>query len=178
MVLLAERKLEGRSDILAEATSHGIAFRRLKELQQPLCIEMLSYWNELRGQRDMPKPEEIDPVRFARHMPHILVTQIHWDPFDVSYRLLGGDFVDAHGANFRGQRVIESPSHTGCFSEVLFEFYKFVAHERRPYAVAGTMEYTARGRVEVEAVYLPFTVDGERTDRILGAAVSRTLPKA
>lgn len=177
MVVLATERKPDTADVLAEAAAHGIAFRRLKELQEPLCIEMLSYWNELRGERVMPRPEDIDPVRFARHMPNLLVVQIHWEPFDVSYRLLGGDFVDAHGANFRGHRVLESQSHTGRFSEVLFEFYKFVATERRPYAVAGTMEYTARGRVEVEAVYLPFTVDGERTDRILGAAVSKALPK-
>ena len=176
VVLAKDRKLD-TVGVLAEAAAHGIAFRRLKELQEPLCIEMLSYWNELRGGRVMPHPEDIDPVRFARHMPNLLVVQIDWEPFDVSYRLLGGDFVDAHGANFRGRRVLESQSHTGHFSEVLFEFYKFVATERRPYAVAGTMEYTARGRVEVEAVYMPFTVDGERTDRILGAATSKTLPK-
>ena len=46
----------------------------------------------------------------------------------------------------RGQRVIENHTHTGRFNEVLFEFYRFVAQAERPYAVAGTMEYTARGR--------------------------------
>lgn len=178
MVVLAEELRLESGDILAEASAHGIAFQRLKDLREPLCVEMLSYWNELRGDRAMPRPDEIDPVRFARHMPNLLVVQIDWEPFDVSYRLLGGDFVDAHGANFRGQRVIDSRSHTGRFNEVLFEFYRFVAKAKRPYAVTGTMEYTARGRVEVEAVYLPFAVSGERTDRILGAAVSRALPKA
>ena len=177
MVVLAEQRSLGSDDVLAEAKAHGIAFRRLKDLREPLCIDMLAYWNELRGERAMPRPDEIDPVRFARHMPHLLVVQIGWEPFDVSYRLLGGDFVDAHGANYRGQRVIESHTHTGRFNEVLFEFYRFVAQAERPYAVAGTMEYTARGRVEVEAVYLPFTVDGARTDRILGADVSKVIPK-
>ncbi|MFN4355887.1 PAS domain-containing protein [Parvibaculum sp.] len=178
MVVLAEERRMESGDVLAEACAHGIAFRRLKDLREPLCIDMLAYWNELRGECVMPRPDEIDPVRFARHMPNLLVVQIDWEPFDVSYRLLGGDFVDAHGTNYRGQRVIESHTHTGRFNEVLFEFYRFVAEGQRPYAVAGTMEYTARGRVEVEAVYLPLTVGGERTDRILGAAVSRALPKS
>jgi hypothetical protein len=178
MAVLAEQHRLESDVILTEAKAHGIAFRRLKDLREPLCIDMLRYWNEVRGERSMPRPEEIDPVRFARHMPHLLVVQIDWEPFDVSYRLLGGDFVDAHGANFRGQRVIDSRSHTGRFNEVLFEFYRFVAVAERPYAVAGTMEYAARGRVEVEAVYLPLTVGGERTDRILGAAVSRAVPKS
>lgn len=167
----------GDAEVFAEADAHGIDFRRLKELRQPLCRDMLAYWNEVRGTRVMPRPDEIDPVRFARHMPNLLVVQIDWDPFDLTYRLIGGDVVDAHGANFRGRRVLESPSHTGRFSEVLFHFYKFVAEQQRPYAVAGTMEYTARGRVSVEAVYLPLSLDGGRADRILGAAISTELPR-
>lgn len=161
--------------VLAEADAHGIRFRRLKELEEPLCRDMLSYWNEVRGNRLMPRPDEIDPVRFARYMPNLLMVQVNWQPFDLTYRLLGDDVVTAHGRNFRGRRVLDSPSHTGRFSEVLFSFYRFVAEQRRPYGVAGTMEYTARGAVSVEAVYLPLSLDGERTDRILGASVSREL---
>lgn len=178
MTLLAEdNRPAGYDDVLAEAETHGIAFRRLKELQEPLCREMLSYWNEVRGDRAMPRPDEIDPVRFARHMPNLLMVQVNWEPFDLTYRLLGGDVVNAHGANFRGRRVLDSQSHTGRFSEVLHSFYKFVAEEERPYAVAGTMEYVARGFVSVEAVYLPLSLDGKRTDRILGATVSKELPR-
>ena len=178
MTLLAEEnKLAGYDDVMAEARAHGIAFRRLKEMQEPLCRDMLAYWNELRGHRAMPRPDELDPVRFARHMPNLLMVQVNWEPFDLTYRLLGGDVVNAHGANFRGRRVLDSQSHTGRFNEVLYSFYKFVAEEERPYAVAGTMEYVARGFVNVEAVYLPFSLDGRRTDRILGATVSSAVPR-
>jgi len=177
MMQQVESHRGGDAEVLAEADAHGIDFRRLKELREPLCRDMLSYWNEVRGDLAMPRPDEIDPVRFARHMPNLLVVQVDWDPFDLTYRLVGGDVVDAHGANFRGRRVLDSPSHTGRFSEVLFRFYKFVAEQQRPYAVGGTMEYTARGRVSVEAVYLPLSLDGSRADRILGAAISSELPR-
>lgn len=178
MTQLAELyPVEEYEAVLAEADAHGIRFRRLKELGEPLCRDMLTYWKELRGGRAMPEPGQIDPVRFARYMPNLLMVQVNWQPFDLTYRLLGGDVVDAHGTNFRGRRVLDSPSHTGRFSEVLFNFYKFVAEQQRPYAVAGTMEYAARGVVSVEAVYLPFSLDGTRTDRILGATVSKALPQ-
>lgn len=165
------------ADVIAEADAHGIAFRRLRDLQEPLCREMLDYWNEVRGDRAMPRPEEMDPVKFARHMPYLLMVQVNWDPFDLTYRLLGGDLVNAHGCNYRGRRVLDSPSHTGRFNEVLFSFYRFVAEAKRPYAVCGTMEYAARGPVSTEAVYLPLSLDGRRADRILGAVISRPLPK-
>ncbi|ABS62699.1 protein of unknown function DUF1457 [Parvibaculum lavamentivorans DS-1] len=176
MQIAAGYRTPDSADVMAEADAHGIAFRRLKELREPLCRDMLAYWNEIREGRSMPRPDEIDPVRFARYMPNLLMVQVNWQPFDLTYRLLGGEVVNAHGANFRGRRVLDSPSHTGRFNEVLFAFYKFVAGEKRPYAVCGTMEYVAKGPVEVEAVYLPLSLDGSCTDRILGAVVSRPLP--
>ncbi len=176
MTQLAEKyRTDEYADVIAEADAHGIGFRRLKELKEPLCRDMLAYWNEARGDRAMPRPDEIDPVKFARHMPNLLMVQVNWEPFDLTYRLLGGDVVNAHGANFRGRRVIDSTSHTGHFNQVLFNFYKFVAEAQRPYGIAGTMEYVARGFVTVEGVYLPLSLDGSRTDRILGAAVSEPL---
>lgn len=178
MTQIAEKyRTPEHADVIAEADAHGIAFRRLKELREPLCRDMLAYWNEVRGDRVMPRPDEIDPVKFARYMPNLLMVQVNWEPFDLTYRLLGGDVVSAHGANFRGRRVIDSISHTGRFNEVLFNFYRFVAEAQRPYGVAGTMEYVARGVVEVEGVYLPLSLDGSRTDRILGAAVSQPVPQ-
>lgn len=168
---------ESVDDLFVEASAHGIAFCKLKEMREPLCRDMLAYWNELRGDRVMPDRDEIDPVRFARYMPNLLMVQVDWEPFDLTYRLLGGDVVTAHGTNFRGQRVIESNSHAGRFSEVLHAFYTFVAEQKRPYAVRGTMEYVERGWVSVEGIYLPLTLDGNRTDRILGAAVSKPLPR-
>src|SRR5690606_7086084 len=70
-----------------------------------------------------------------------------------------------------------SHSHTGRFNEVLHTFYTFVAEQKRPYAVRGTMEYVERGWVSGEGIYLPLTLDGNRTDRIPGAAVSKPLPR-
>jgi hypothetical protein len=172
-----KRKTDGYDDVLAEAGTHGVEFRRLKDLTEPVCIDMLNYWKDVRGTRAMPRPDEMDPIRFARYMPNLLMVQVNWEPFDVTYRLLGEDVVNAHGANFRGRRIIDSQSHTGQFSNVLFNFYKFVAEERRPYAAAGTMEYVARGLVRFEAVYLPLSIGGERTDRILGASISYPMPK-
>ncbi|PKQ09823.1 MAG: hypothetical protein CVT73_00560 [Alphaproteobacteria bacterium HGW-Alphaproteobacteria-12] len=178
MTYLAEKnRPDERTGVRAEARAHGIEFRRLKALGEPLCCDMLAYWNEVRGSRAMPHPREMDPVKFARHMPNLLMIQVNWQPFDLTYRLLGGDIVNAHGTNFRGRRILESRSHTGHFNDVLYSFYKFVAEERRPYAVGGTMEYVARGPVSVEAVYLPLSLDGTRTDRILGASVSRKRPE-
>ncbi|MDO8838374.1 MAG: PAS domain-containing protein [Parvibaculum sp.] len=155
-----------------------VAFRRLKDMKEPLCIHMLEYWKSVRGTRAMPRPDEMDPIKFARFMPNLLMLQVNWDPFDLTYRLLGEDIVAAHGANFRGRRVLDVDEHKQGFGSILHDFYKFVAEAGRPYAAAGSLEYMGRGAVTFEGVYMPLSIDGERTDRILGASVARPVAGA
>lgn len=170
--------LEDDSGTVVLTGNETVAFRRLKDLREPLCIHMLEYWKSVRGSRDMPRPDEMDPIKFARFMPNLLMLQVNWEPFDLTYRLLGEDIVAAHGANFRGRRVIEVDEHKQGFGSLLFDFYKFVAEARRPYAASGSMEYMGRGHVTFEGVYMPLSLDGVRTDRILGASVARPVVAA
>ena len=167
------KSMEDYSGTIDLTGNETVAFRRLKDLREPLCIHMLEYWKSARGARDMPRPDEMDPIRFARFMPNLLMLQVNWEPFDLTYRLLGEDIVAAHGANFRGRHVLEVNEHKAGFGSTLFEFYKFVAEARRPYAASGSLEYMGRGHVTFEGVYLPLSLDGVRTDRILGASVAR-----
>ncbi|MEX0838747.1 MAG: PAS domain-containing protein [Parvibaculum sp.] len=169
---------EDYRDVVELAGAETVAFRRLKDLREPLCIHMLEYWKSVRGARAMPRPDEMDPIKFARFMPNLLMLQVNWEPFDLTYRLLGEDIVSAHGANFRGRRVVEVDEHKQGFGTILFDFYKFVAEAGRPYAAAGSMEYAGRGHVTFEGVYMPLSIGGERTDRILGASVARPVAGA
>ncbi len=167
------QSMDDFKDVIELAGAETVAFRRLKDLREPLCIHMLEYWKSVRGSRDMPRPDDMDPIKFARFMPNLLMLQVNWEPFDLTYRLLGEDIVAAHGANFRGRCVLDVNEHKSGFGSLLFDFYKFVAEARRPYAASGSMEYIGRGHVTFEGVYMPLSIDGVRTDRILGASVAR-----
>ncbi|PKQ04961.1 MAG: hypothetical protein CVT72_10955 [Alphaproteobacteria bacterium HGW-Alphaproteobacteria-11] len=160
-------------DVIDGIGAESVEFLRLKELKEPLCIHMLEYWKSVRGSRDMPRPDDMDPIKFARFMPNLLMLQVNWEPFDLTYRLLGEDIVAAHGANFRGRPVLDVNEHKSGFGSLLFDFYKFVADSRRPYAACGRMDYAGRGQVTFEGVYLPLSIGGERADRILGASIAR-----
>lgn len=155
--------------LIAGAGAEKAGFRRLRDLRETVPIAMLDYWTRKRGDRLMPRPDEMDPVEFPALLPNIIVLKIAYDPFEITYRLMGEETIQANGGNFRGRTVTSLDEVRPFFGSMLFEFYKWVALARRPVGAGGSMEFAGRGFMNFEAVYLPLSMDGERTDRIFGA---------
>jgi hypothetical protein len=140
-----------------------------------MVLEMLNYWYARRGDRRMPAPGDMNPVDFARHMPHLMMIQVDHDPFRLTYRLVGEEVAHSHGANYRGRQVLDIDERIPHFGTMLHELYKAVAMLRRPIGVGGAMHFSGRGHMAFEAVYMPLSADGERTDRIFTATAYRPL---
>jgi hypothetical protein len=152
--------------LIAAAGASGAGLRKLRDLRDPVVLEILNYWYAKRGARKMPSPKDIDPVDFARHMPHLMMIQVDYDPFRLTYRLIGEEVAHSHGINLRGHPVTDANEHTPNLGTVLHELYKAVATLRRPIGVGGAMEFGGRGHMTFEAAYMPLSTDGECTDRI------------
>lgn len=160
------------------AGQSGAMLRSLRDLKDPAVRFMLDYWNGKRGPRKMPSPDELDPVEFARHMPNLQLIEVHYDPLDFSYRLLGESVADVHGGNYRGNKVRDLDRLSEGFGTMMFELFQLVALRGRPYAAGGTLESLGKGYTEFEGVYMPLSFDGERTDRILCASSYRIVPES
>ncbi len=149
------------------AGQDGANLIRLKDLTDPVVLSMLGYWNEKRAGRLMPSPDDMNPVDFARLMPHLQMIQVDWEPFDLTYRLLGEEISDVHGGNYRGRKVRDLDAVSDGFGSMMFELFRMVAIDRRPYAAGGTLASLGRGHTGFQGVYMPLSFDGERTDRIV-----------
>lgn len=145
----------------------------LKSLSDPMVLSMLDYWKSKRNGRSMPRPSDMNPAQFARYMPNIMMLQVHRDPFDLSYRLLGEEVIHVHGFNLRGKSVHAANEHREHFGTMLFALYKYVADQCRPFGVGGTMDFVGRGYMSFEGVYMPLSEDGEQTDRIITCTAYR-----
>ena len=150
---------------------HGVSFIRLRELREPVCLEMLAYWKTKRGDRLMPSYDDLRPSEFARLMPYLILLHVDHDPFDLTYRLFGEDVASGFGVNSCGMRVLDAYPERPKLSREFFRFYSYIATQRRPYAAAGTVVGAGGKVVRTEGVYMPLSSDGERTDRILGCSV-------
>jgi hypothetical protein len=161
------------TNLNAAAGQSGARMKRIKDLRDPIVLFMLDYWKAKRGERRMPHPDDIDPVEFARYMPNLQLIQVDHDPFELSYRLLGEAVSNVHGGNYRSRKVKDLDQLSPKFGSMMYELFKFVALERRPYAAGGTLDAMGKGYTEFEGVYMPLSFDDERTDRILCASSYR-----
>jgi hypothetical protein len=164
--------------LIANAGASAAGLRKLRDLGDPMVLEILNYWYAKRGERRMPSPQDIDPVDFARHMPNLMMIQVDHDPFRLTYRLIGEQVAYSHGANFRGRPVLDVNEQMPNLGTMLHELYKAVAVLRRPVGVGGTMEFAGGGHMTFEAAYMPLSFDGERTDRIFTVTAYRSLSTA
>lgn len=156
----------------------GARLIRLKDLKDPIVLFVLDYWRTKRGERAMPAPGDVDPVELAPHLPNLQLIQVDYDPFDLTYRLLGGAVVDVHGGNYRARKVKDLDELSPNFGSMMFELFKLVALQRRPYAAGGTLDAMGKGYTEFEGCYMPLSSDGERTDRILCVSSYRIVPES
>ncbi len=165
-------------DLIERAGASRAGLRKLRDLTDPMVLEVLNYWYARRGERRMPRPQDLDPVDFARHMPNLMMIQVDHEPFALTYRLVGEEVAHVHGANYRGRPVRDVDTLRANLGSMLHELYKSVAQMRRPVGVGGRMDFVGRGHMHFEAAYMPLSFDGERTDRIFTVTSYRELPEA
>ncbi|MDW3205879.1 MAG: PAS domain-containing protein [Alphaproteobacteria bacterium] len=75
----------------------------------PIVQEAFAYWNQKRGNRTMPRREDIDPIDIPSVIPHIILIDVDHDPLDFRFRLIG-TYVDRHvSGSYTGLRHRDIP---------------------------------------------------------------------
>ena len=130
------------------------------------CATLLTYWNSLRGDRAIPRRDEVEPGEMKSILPHIMLTGIEYDPFRVFYRLVGTEIVRFAKSDF-----------TGCYADALqfqdtegadwAEHYRAVVKARLP--GIGLSHWTVVGNLQrwIEFVICPLSSDGKVIDRCI-----------
>ncbi|MES1991944.1 MAG: PAS domain-containing protein [Pseudomonadota bacterium] len=163
------------ASLISEAGADRAGLRKLRDLKDPKVLEILNYWYAHRGSRRMPSPNDIDPIDFARHLPHLMMLQVDYEPFRLTYRLIGEHVAYSHGTNFKGRSVLDVNDKMPKLGTLLFELYRAVAELKRPVGVGGEIEFAGGGYMSFEAAYMPLSFTGERTDRIFTVSVYREI---
>lgn len=167
--------MDDYKSLIAEAGAERAGLRKLRDLKDPKVLEILNYWYAKRGDRRMPSPNDIDPIDFAKHMPHLMMLQVEYEPFRLTYRLIGEHIAYSHGANFKGQSVLAVNDKMPKLGTMLFELYRAVTELKRPVGVGGEMDFAGGGYMSFEAAYMPLSFDGDRTDRLFTVTVYREI---
>lgn len=151
-------------------TRHCTMKHRYKTLEflsycSPPIRGMYEHWAALRGDRVMPYRRELDPAQITRYLPGIMLVDVHWEPLDFVYRLVGTREVEARGFDPTGRRVADA--YFAKQADNAIENYRYVAtgkavlYDCEPVSVPGNRYLSG------ECLFLPFTQDGGRVGQIL-----------
>ncbi len=128
--------------------------------------QLYDYWNRLRGDRPFPKRAEIDPAAIKPLLPHLMLTEISYDPFRVRYRLVGTEIVRFAKFDFTNRYADELE-----FQDVAADdwtvFYRRVVDARKP--GFGITSWAVEGGLPrwIEFLVCPLSDDGEIIDRCI-----------
>lgn len=93
---------------------------RPDQLKVGLLANVLGYWNEIRGDRELPSPDDIDPYDFKYALGYIMLLDVLNRGEDFHYRLYGSEIAAAYRRNLEGHRTSEFKDFIGKFSMAIY----------------------------------------------------------
>lgn len=139
-------------------------------MQDPIILDLLSYWENLRAGRIAPMRSELDPRQITGALDHTFVLEYN-GPLDVRFRLAGMALCKMMGMELRGMpaRALIDISHRDELSRVLDELVT------SPKIVELVLKTSSAQSPKLKArmLLLPMQNDAGQFTRILGCLVSK-----
>ena len=134
-------------------------FIAMEECRSDKVRRLLRYWEDIRGDRDMPRRQDIDPTMIWTLLKNISLSEWHVEPDRLFYRIAGTEVVAALGAEIGGKWVQEIYPDDEDVERTL-TLYRRVVETRAP--VLGRTEGTQMrlGVNSYEWVICPLSEDG------------------
>ncbi|MCP5073496.1 MAG: PAS domain-containing protein [Rhodobacteraceae bacterium] len=134
-------------------------------MQDPVLLDLLTYWERLRADRVAPLRSELDPREIRGALDHTFILE-HTGPDDVRFRLAGSSVCDRMGMELRGMpaRSVIDPDSRAKFDAILTDLLadpKIVELHSQPNSADHSVG-TAR------MLLLPMQSEAGSINRILG----------
>lgn len=131
--------------------------------------KVYAYWDELRGDRRFPAGSDLDPLDIPQFLSGIILVDVvdgdGTDRPDYVYRLVGTREVDYRGSDPTGKRVADA--YYGNTLQDTLDTYAAVVARGEPLYRGDPIPLDEYDQIQEERLFLPFSSDGERVDRIL-----------
>lgn len=139
-------------------------------MQDPIILDLLSYWENLRAGRIAPMRSELDPRQITGALDHTFVLEYN-GPLDVRFRLAGMALCEMMGMELRGMpaRALIDIGHRDELSRVLDDI---VASPKIVELVLRTSSKQSP-HLNARMLLLPMQNDAGQFTRILGCLVSK-----
>jgi hypothetical protein len=136
------------------------------ELISPILREGYGYWRAKKGERAFPARGDFDPpTEIPRLARNIMLLDVHHDPLDFQYRLIGDKLREHMGENWVGRRWSEIPQQRA--PNPLWLHHQWVVENRRPRFIRPNYVGPHRQFLFIESAVLPLGQDPERVDMLM-----------
>jgi hypothetical protein len=128
---------------------------------------LYDYWERIRGDRTMPRRQDIDPVDIWSLLPYVHLSEWHTNPDGVFFRIAGTEIVATAGREFRGRWLSDVDTNEADLEQIMALYYRVVA--TRVPIFGRTDSSTLRLGVEFfEWVLCPLSDNGKTVTHFLG----------
>lgn len=138
------------------------------EFDDSALAEMHGYWEMSHGANDIPAKSTFVPKDVKSHLPWLVVCDALPDDSDFVYRVVGTRVSDYFLNNSTGKTVTQAFVDAPHIGQGTLWLYRRTCELRRPTRYAGAaMIHKSVYFPTFNALYLPYSSDGTRADRIV-----------
>jgi hypothetical protein len=139
----------------------------------PLLTALLDYWEKKRGNRDMPRRRDIDPLEMpTRLLPYLQLIELG-ERGRLRFRLIGTAIVDAMGRDATGRYLDDVM--TGEHKIFTEKFYRTTLGAGRPAVGSCSLHRDGASDLATLGLATPLSENGREADMLLTATSFRSL---
>jgi hypothetical protein len=136
--------------------------------ERRLVLRLMAYWDDLRGERDYPRADEVDPAAIGDDWAACLLLRLDGPADRAAFVHVGAALHP--GVETTGLRLGELPADALLTHAA--GFLDRVLDKQVPVSLGGEAE-TPSGTQLFRSILLPLSDDGRTIDHVLGAANGR-----
>ncbi|WP_419905735.1 PAS domain-containing protein [Kiloniella sp.] len=136
------------------------------EIDSAHLMELLRYWKSVSPYGGLPGRQDIDPLNIPHILPYCELLDVHFDPLDFEYRLIGTKIDAISRGKYTGLKVSEIPTQIA--PSLVYELYRRAVDQKAPVRTVLPYIGDEPGIVEVECLVLPLASNGSDVDMLLG----------
>lgn len=128
----------------------------------PMLRDLFSYWQDKKGDREMPTRADISPTDIINQLSKIVLMDVESEPVRFKFRLVGTDIVKTMGRDVTGEYLDSlSPG-----SEVN-ERFKWLAENKTSYYLKTQLDWLGRNFQKYHVLCLPLGDDNGNVNMVM-----------
>ena len=134
-------------------------------MEQRLTFRLLSYWNRVRGDRQMPSLGDVNIAEITEMYHLTFVIKLGADEDSHEFHYFGPELATIFETNYTGYTLSEALGDVMVNNTI--GFYEKVIAERTPHSESS--EFFSEGKlVRYRSIILPCSSDGQTIDFLIG----------